>query len=91
MRAQIMAAVAAIVLPLSVGVASAAEAGDGSSQGYLQQQQRLRNEPGYSVGTGAAHIGDGSDPNYQATQRQLRNMPGFRFGEANAQVSTRAQ
>jgi len=86
-----MAAVAAATLALSMGVASAAEIGgaaitDGTSPGYLQQQQQLRNEPGYSVGTGAAYVGDGSDPNYEATQRALRSTPGYQYGEALAQV-----
>ena len=86
MKAQIMAGAAAIALVLSMGVASAAQIGDGSTPGYLQQQEQLRNEPGYNLGTGAAHIGDGSDPNYQATQRALRNMPGFQFGEGDVRV-----
>ncbi len=95
MKARIMAAVAATTLALSMGVASAAEiAGpairDGSSPGYLQQEQQLLNEPGYSIGTGAAYVGDGSDPNYEATQHALRNMPGFQFGEGSAQISNGA-
>lgn len=86
-----MAGVAATVLVVSMGVASAAEIGggimDGSSPGYLQQQQQLRNEPGYSIGTGAAYVGDGSDPNYEATQRALRSSPGYQNGEALARVN----
>ena len=86
MRARIMAGVAAATLALSMGVASAAEFGgatimDGASPGYLQQQQQLLREPGYSVGTGAAHVGDGSDPNYLATNRALANTPGYPGGE----------
>jgi len=81
-----MAAVAATALALSMGVASAAEFGgaaitDGASPGYLQQQQQLLKEPGYSVGTGAAHVGDGSDPDYRATQRALASTPGYHGGE----------
>lgn len=92
MKARIIAGVAATTLALCMGVASAAEiAGaqirDGSSPGYLQQQQQLLNEPGYSIGGGAAYVGDGSDSNYEATQRALRNMPGFKFGEASAQFA----
>ncbi|HUB46364.1 MAG TPA: hypothetical protein VMB73_15375 [Acetobacteraceae bacterium] len=67
MKRQIMAGAAgaaAIALALSMGVANAADIGSGSSPGYLQQQEELRNEPGYSIGTGAAHIGDGSSPGY---------------------------
>jgi hypothetical protein len=91
MKARIMAGVAATALALSMGVATAGEIGgsaimDGASPGYLQQQQQLRNEPGYSIGTGAAYIGDGSDPAYEATQRALRTTPGYQFGEAIAQV-----
>ena len=85
-----MASVAATAVVLSMGVASAAEIGagimDGASPGYLQQQQQLRNEPGYSIGTGAAYVGDGSDPNYEATQRALMTTPGYQFGEGVAQV-----
>lgn len=93
MTARIMAAVAATTLALGISAASAAEIGgaeimDGASPGYLQQQQQLRNEPGYSIGTGAAYLGDGSDPNYAATQRALRTMPGYQFGEAIARVSS---
>jgi hypothetical protein len=92
MKARIIAGVAATTLALCMGVASAAEiagAGirDGSSPGYMQQQQQLLNAPGYSLGTGAAYVGDGSDPNYEATQRALRTMPGFQFGEASAQTA----
>jgi hypothetical protein len=92
MKARIMAAVAATTLTLGMGVATAGEIGgagirDGASPGYLQQQQQLLNEPGYSVGSGAAYVGDGSDPNYEATQRALRTMPGFKFGEASAQIA----
>jgi hypothetical protein len=93
MKARIMAGVAAVTLALSIGVASAAEIGgagimDGASPGYLQQQQQLRSEPGYSIGTGAAYVGDGSDSNYEATQRALRTSPGYQFGEALARVSS---
>ncbi len=91
MKARMMAAVAATTLVLGTGVATAGEiAGsgirDGASPGYLQQQQQLQSEPGYSIGTGAAYVGDGSDPNYEATQRALRTTPGYQFGEAIAQV-----
>ena len=78
MRARIMAAVAATTLALSMGVASAAEIGgatimDGTSPGYLQQQQQLRNEPGYSIGTGAAR----NTPSYQYGEAlaQVHYMP----------------
>ncbi len=86
MKARIIAGVAAITLALGMGVASAAEISgpqirDGSSPGYLQQQQQLLTGPGYSVGTGAAYVGDGSDANYEATQRTLRTMPGYVRGE----------
>jgi len=86
-----MAGVVATMLALDMGVASAAEMGggaimDGASPGYLQQQQQLRNEPGYSIGSGAAYVGDGSDPNYEATQRALRTTPGYQFGEGTARV-----
>ncbi len=64
MKRPIMAGAAAIMLGLSMGVASAAEIGDGSTNGYLQQQIDPRNGSTYSVGTGAAHIGDGSSPGY---------------------------
>jgi hypothetical protein len=92
MKTRIMAALAATTLALSMGVATAGEISgpsirDGSSPGYLQQQQQLLTEPGYSVGSGAAYVGDGSDSNYEATQRALRNMPGFKFGEASAQIA----
>jgi len=73
-----MAAVAATTLALSMGVASAAEIGgatimDGTSPGYLQQQQQLRNEPGYSIGTGAAR----NTPSYQYGEAlaQVHYMP----------------
>jgi len=67
MNTRIIAALAATTLALSVGVASAREIGggaimDGSSPGYLQQQQQLLREPGYSTGTGAA---TDRDPDYQ--------------------------
>jgi len=86
MKTPIIAALAATTLALSVGIASAAEFGgtaimDGASPGYLQQQQQLLKEPGYSIGTGAAHVGDGSDPDYRATQRALANTPGYHGGE----------
>ena len=79
MKARIMAGVAAATLALSMGVATAAEIGgtaimDGASPGYLQQQQQLRNEPGYSIGTGAA------------TQRTLQDTPDYQYGDAIAQV-----
>ena len=75
MKSGIMAALAATTLALSMGVASATEIGggaimDGASPGYLQQQQQLLREPGYSTGTGAA------------TER----APDYRLGEALAQV-----
>jgi len=81
-----MAAVAATTLALSMGIASAAETGgaaimDGTNPGDLQQQQQFRNEPGYSIGTGAAYVGDGSDSNYEATQRALLTTPGYQFRE----------
>jgi hypothetical protein len=81
MKTGIMAAVAAATLALSMGAATASEIGgagirDGSSTGYLQQQQQLLREPGYSIGTGAAHVGDGSDPDYLATRRALATTPG---------------
>jgi hypothetical protein len=88
MKVQIIARAAAIALVLSMNAACAAEVGDGSTPGYLAQQQELRNDPGYNLGTGGAYIGDGSSPNYQATQRALRTMPGFQAGEADAPVST---
>jgi hypothetical protein len=86
MKARIIAGVAATALALCIGVASASEISgpqirDGASPGYLQQEQQLRSEPGYSLGTGAAYVGDGSDSNYEATQRTLRTVPGFQFGE----------
>jgi hypothetical protein len=92
MRARIIAGVAATTLALCMGIASAAEIGgaqirDGASPGYLQQQQQLLSEPGYSIGSGAAYVGDGSDSNYESTQHALRNMPGFQFGEGDAQIS----
>lgn len=79
MKTRIMAAVAATTLALSMGVASAGEIGgaaimDGVSPGYLQQQQQLRSEPGYSIGTGAA------------TQHPLQSIPDYQLGEAIAQV-----
>ena len=85
MRTRIVAAVAATALALSMGVATAGEIGgagirDGASSGYLQQQQQLLGEPGYSVGTGAAHVGDGSDPNYLASRRTLQTAPGYQNG-----------
>jgi hypothetical protein len=85
MKTQIMAAVAATTLALSMGVATAGEIGgagirDGASPGYLHEQQQLLSEPGYSVGTGAAHVGDGSDPNYLATRRALQTTPGYQNG-----------
>lgn len=66
MKTQIMAGAAAIALALSMGVASAADIRDASTAGYLQQQIEPRNEPSYSIGTGAEHIGDGSSPGYHA-------------------------
>jgi hypothetical protein len=92
MKTRIMAVLAATTLALSMGVATAGEIGgpairDGSTPGYLQQQQQLLSEPGYSIGSGAAYVGDGSDSNYVATQHQLRNMPGFKYGEASAQIA----
>jgi len=86
MNLRIVAGAAGIALVLSAGVASAARIGDGATPGYLQEQEELRNEPGYNLGTGAARIGDGSDPDYEATQRALRTMPGFRFGEGAAHI-----
>ena len=91
MNTRIMAALAATTLALSMGVATAGETAgtgirDGASPGYLQQQQEIMNEPGYSVGTGAAYVGDGSDPNYEATNHALMTTPGYQFGEGNAQV-----
>jgi hypothetical protein len=70
MKTGIMAAVAATTLALSMGVATAGEISgpairDGSSPGYLQQQQQLQREPGYSVGTGAASQPAPGIPNYQ--------------------------
>lgn len=81
MKTGIMGVVAAATLALSMGVATAGEIGgagpsDGSSAGYLQQQQLLLREPGYSIGTGAAHVGDGSDSNYLATTHALATSPG---------------
>ena len=86
MKTRITAVVAATTLALSMGVAAAGEIGgagirDGASPGYLQQQQQLLREPGYSIGTGAAHVGDGSDSNYEATQRALLTTPGYQFRE----------
>jgi len=85
MKTRIMAAVAATTLALSMGVAVAGEIGgagirDGASPGYLQQQQELLREPGYSIGTGAAHVGDGSDSNYLATKHALQTTPGYENG-----------
>jgi len=40
--------------------AAAAHVGSGSDPDYLQQQQELRNMPGYSIGTGDARIIGGS-------------------------------
>jgi len=79
MKTRIMAAVAATTLAFSMGVASASEIGgaaimDGASPGYLQQQQQLLREPGYSIGTGAA------------AQRAPRTIPDYQLGEAIAQV-----
>ena len=76
MKTRFMAAVAATTLALSMGVATASETAgaairDGSSPGYLHQQQQLLNEPGYSVGTGAAHA---------------PGMPDYQLGTAIAQV-----
>jgi len=78
MNTRIIAALAAATLALSVGAASASEIGggaimDGSSPGYLQQQQQLLREPGYSVGTGAA------------VQRAPQS-PDYLLGDAIAQV-----
>jgi len=86
MKTQIMATLAATTLALSMGVANAGEIGgagimDGASPGYLQQQQQLLSEPGYSTGTGAAYIGDGSAAAYAG-----RTIPGYQFGEAILQV-----
>jgi hypothetical protein len=55
---------AAAILTVSMDFANAAAVGDGSTPGYLQQQNQLRNMPGYTLGTGAAHIGDSSSPGY---------------------------
>jgi hypothetical protein len=70
MKTRIMAAVAATTLVLSMGVATAGEISgpairDGSSPGYLQQQQQLQREPGYSVGTAAASEPAPGIPDYQ--------------------------
>ena len=75
MNTRIIAALAATTLALSMGVASASEIGgatimDGASPGYLQQQQQLLREPGYSIGTGAA----------------IERAPDYQLGEAIAQV-----
>ena len=85
MKTRIMAALAATTLALSMGVATAGEIGgagimDGASPGYLQQQQQLRSEPGYSIGTGAASVGNSS------TQLAMRSIPDYQFGDAIAQV-----
>ena len=81
MKTRIMATLAAATLALSMGVAIAGEIGgagimDGASPGYLQQQQQLLREPGYSIGTGAAHVSNVSDPANDATQRALQVIPG---------------
>jgi hypothetical protein len=75
MKTRIMAAVAATTLALSMGVATAGEISgpairDGSSPGYLQQQQQLQRQPGYSVGTGSVAPG----------------IPDYQLGNAIAQV-----
>jgi hypothetical protein len=85
MKTRMMAALAATTLALSMGVATASEIGgtgimDGASPGYLQQQQQLLREPGYSIGTGAAHVGNSS------TQFAMRIIPDYQFGDAIAQV-----
>jgi len=73
--------------------ANAAFLSDGSSPSYLQDQRRLTDEPGYSIGTGAvpagavsASIGDGSDPSYLREQTDLVRTPGYSIGTGAAQI-----
>jgi hypothetical protein len=42
--------------PASAMAANTAYLGDGSDPSYLRDQEQLRNEPGYSIGTGAARV-----------------------------------
>lgn len=60
--------------------------GDGSSPGYLKEQQQLLNEPGYGGGNGAAHIGGGSNPGYLKQQKQIVDEPGYNIGASTAHV-----
>jgi hypothetical protein len=40
----------------SLMAATAAFVSDGANPSYLREQQQLRNEPGYSIGTGEARV-----------------------------------
>jgi hypothetical protein len=86
MNTQIMAGAAAIIIALNMGVANAAFIGTGSNPGFEEHQQRLQDEPGYSIGTGAAHVGDGSSQGYLARQHQLLNEPGYSLGTGTANL-----
>jgi hypothetical protein len=75
-------------------VANAAYIGDGSDPCYLQDQQELMDEPGYSIGTGAAQVcnapttvGHRSDPSSRLSQKALPRGPGYSAGTAAALVS----
>jgi hypothetical protein len=61
--------------------------GDGSRADYVRHQQKLRHEPGYSIGTGDARVGDGTSPSYQRDQRELEHERGHSIGDGTAQVS----
>ena len=51
---------------------NAAFAGDGSAPGYVQEQQQLTHEPGYSVGTGAVRSAVRCSCGLRATDLPLR-------------------
>jgi len=48
--------------PNSWSGGAAAHIGDGSDSNYLKTQEELRNDPGYSIGTGSAEKASAAPP-----------------------------
>jgi hypothetical protein len=83
MKLQLIAGVAVIGLALTAGTAFAQHVGGPTSP---QDQQKLMNMPGYSLGTGSATIGGPTSPQ---DQKKLMNSPGYHVGTGSAPAKSK--
>lgn len=83
MKLHLIAAVAAMGLALTGGTGLAQHVGGPNSP---QDQQKLMNSPGYSVGTGSATIGGPTSPQ---NQQKLMKTPGYHVGTGSARAKSK--